>query len=326
MSDEDLQRMSTANQTWRQALKPGDNIDVRIDGDMKCQKIKGWVQGQVDSIKGERVHIIFPELPEEYDHSQPIWTLDIAEFESKTKDDYQWRQDCFGTVGKSDYILDMHDNIRWEQGTIWDVYEDTTPTGRKVLMANIGFRVYCEGGKKKDEHGPYDGWSIKYDEALPIFNPRLQPHFQHWGKTGADDFAQDEDDGAIDDQIKPEEGHDRVYCVPRVNICLSSRFISYMNRFGNNGGFNALLDTLTNGVIDEHLTLTLMGYMITMISMPSKLFHKDWMAEYATKFTEAMKNQLINAPDNILKNVTAGNVNQTQVSIKQINSRVMDKA
>ena len=36
MSDEDLQRMSTANQTWRQALKPGDNIDVRIDGDMKC--------------------------------------------------------------------------------------------------------------------------------------------------------------------------------------------------------------------------------------------------------------------------------------------------
>ena len=50
-----------------------------------------------------------------------------------------------------------------------------------------------------------------------------------------------------------------------------------------------MLDTLTDGVIDENLTLTTMGYMITMISMPAKLFHKDWMAENATKFTNAMK-------------------------------------
>jgi len=119
------------------------------------------------------VNIIFPDLPEEYDHHQPIWTLDIAEFESKTKDDYQWRHDCFGTPGKSGYVLDMHDSLRWEQGTIWDVYEQTTETGRTVLMASIGFRVYCENGKKKDEHGPYNGWSIKYDEKIPILNPRL---------------------------------------------------------------------------------------------------------------------------------------------------------
>ena len=49
------------------------------------------------------------------------------------------------------------------------------------------------------------------------------------------------------------------------------------------------MDTLSDGVIDENLTLTLMGYLITMISMPSKLFHKDWMAENAVKFTEAMR-------------------------------------
>ena len=201
----------------------------------------------------------------------------------------------------------MHDNIKWEQGTIWDVEEQTTPSGRTVLIANIGYRVYCEGGKKSDQHGSYDGWSIKYDEGLPIFNPRFAPHFTYFNKQGADVYttAQDEDDGAIDDQIKPEEGHDRVYCVPRVNLCLSSRFIYYMNRFGSNGGFNALLDTLKNGVIDENLTLTLMSYLITMISMPSKLFHKDWMAEFATQFTEAMRKQLIDAPDNILKNVKA---------------------
>ena len=78
MSNEELQKLSTANQVWRQQLKPGDGIDVKIDGDEKVQKIKGWVQGQVESIEGEMVNIIFPELPEDYDHAQPIWTQDIA--------------------------------------------------------------------------------------------------------------------------------------------------------------------------------------------------------------------------------------------------------
>ena len=31
-----------------------------------------------------------------------------------------------------------------------------------------------------------------------------------------------------------------------------------------------------------------MSYMITMISMPSKLFHRDWIAEFAAAFTAAM--------------------------------------
>ena len=131
----------------------------------------------------------------------------------------------------------MHDNIRWEQGTIFDVREERTRTGRKVLQANCGFRIYCENGKKSDEQGRFDGWSNRYDEYIPIFNPRLQPHLQHFGRVGGDDFVIEEDDGAIDEQMQPEEGHDRVYACPRVNICLSSKFISFMNRFGSRGGF-----------------------------------------------------------------------------------------
>ena len=220
----------------------------------------------------------------------------------------------------------MHDNIRWEQGTIFSVTEETTRTGRKVLQAQCGFRIYCEDGKKVDNVGRFNGWSDRYDEPIPIFNPRLCPHLQHFGRTGADDFAVEEDDGAIDDQMQPEPGHDRVYACPRVNQCLSSRFISQLNRFGATGGFQAVLDTLEKGQVDENLTLTAMGYMITMISMPAKLFHKDWIGENAVKFTNAMKQQLLNAPDKILKNVTAGDVNQIQISMKSINTRVMDKA
>jgi len=61
-----------------------------------------------------------------------------------------------------------------------------------------------------------------------------------------------------------------------------------MNHFGNTGGFSAILDTLANQQPDDDLTLTAMAYMITMISMPSKLFHRDWVAEFATKYTAAM--------------------------------------
>lgn len=62
-----------------------------------------------------------------------------------------------------------------------------------------------------------------------------------------------------------------------------------MNQFGHNGGFAAILDTLENKVPDENLSLTTMGYMITMISMPSKLFHKDYISEIAARFASAMK-------------------------------------
>jgi len=129
----------------------------------------------------------------------------------------------------------------------------------------------------------------------------------------------------LDDLMTPEEGHDRVYCVPRLSACISSKFISFMNNFGNSGGFACILDALANGTPDDKLTLTTMGYMITMISMPSKLFHRDWLAEFAAPLVAAMKAQLLGAPDKILKDVPANDVSQMQISISSINSRVMDK-
>jgi hypothetical protein len=44
MSDEDLKRMSTSRQTWRNELQVDDIIDVKIIGDDK-DKTKGWVRG-----------------------------------------------------------------------------------------------------------------------------------------------------------------------------------------------------------------------------------------------------------------------------------------
>ena len=123
-------------------------------------------------------------------------------------------------------------------------------------------------------------------------------------------FGDEDIDEDLDDLIAPEEGHDRVYAVPRINTCLSSRFISLINLFAHLGGYNELLNIFENMELSENLTLTTIGYMITLFSMPCKLFHKDFLAEYAARFAAAMKRQILGAPDKILKDLSAGDVNQ----------------
>lgn len=115
--------------------------------------------------------------------------------------------------------------------------------GRPVLLGNIGFRIYREGGNKTDEYGrQFVGWSSKYDEEIPIFSPRIMPHYSRVNKGLID--VDDDIDEDLDDLMEAEPGHSRIYGVPRISSCISSKFVHYMNRFGNNGGFAALLDTL----------------------------------------------------------------------------------
>ena len=121
----------------------------------------------------------------------------------------------------------------------------------------------------------------------------------------------DEDyDEDMDEVVTPSEGHDRVYCVPRIGNCLSKRFLYMLNCFGNSGGFAAILDTFANAKPDDKLTLTMMLYMVRMISMPIKLFHKDWINEFGVPIAEAIMNQLLNATDKVLRDITHENINQ----------------
>ena len=71
--------------------------------------------------------------------------LDIAEFESFTKELYSWRSQI--SKDTQNVVIDAHDKIKWENSTILTVQEDPEG-GRPFLNALIGFRVYREGGKK----------------------------------------------------------------------------------------------------------------------------------------------------------------------------------
>lgn len=138
------------------------------------QKSRGWVQCRIDRVEGDILSLVFPDLPTDWDADYDRWSTDLAEFETKTKEDYAWRNENLANPDLKDFILDMHDKFKWEEGTIFDIVENTD-SGRPVMLANCGFRVYRTNGKKarEDEKGIYDGWSNKYDEYIPIFSPRL---------------------------------------------------------------------------------------------------------------------------------------------------------
>jgi len=109
-------------------------------------------------------------------------------------------------------------------------------------MAYIGYRVYVESGKKSDEKGNFDGWSSKFDEWIPIYNPRIMPLYSKTQKGNQDDLDLDEE---LDTLLQPEEGFTRVYAVPRIRKCISSVFMHLINLFGNKGGFDMILEVIS---------------------------------------------------------------------------------
>lgn len=91
-----------------------------IDGDDK-QKTQGWVQGNVVRISGSTLSMEIPYLPPNFDHDLDRWSINIAEFETKTKEDYEWRKTWAKEGSSMDCEVDMHDFYKWEEGTIFDI-------------------------------------------------------------------------------------------------------------------------------------------------------------------------------------------------------------
>jgi len=146
---------------------------VHINADDK-QKIQGWAQAKIERVDNDLLSLVFPHLPVETDCDIDRWSTDIAQFEAKTAEDYAWRRENLTKLDLVDFLVDCHDKFKWEESTLFKIFEDNSG-GRPVLYANTGFRVYRSEGKKlrSDERGVYDGWSSKYDEDIPVFNPRI---------------------------------------------------------------------------------------------------------------------------------------------------------
>ena len=116
--------------------------------------------------------------------------------------------------------------------------------GREIEFAYMAFRVYRDNPKKpkQDERGSFVGWSSKYDEYMPIFSPNIAPAGTHTGNSVPKQIQDDDED--LDNYIQPSYGFERVYAVPRIHTCLSKKFLYLMDSFGNQKGFDILLNVL----------------------------------------------------------------------------------
>ena len=110
---------------------------------------------------------------------------------------------------------------------------------------------------RKDERGTYEGWSSKFDEWVPIYSPRIMPFLSKWQKTEVEEIQDD-----LDELIIPQKVDDRVYAIPRPNVCVSSVYLAYINKFGQEGAFNIILDILSDPEVDskyENLDINVVG-------------------------------------------------------------------
>jgi hypothetical protein len=205
MSDEDIQNLTTKTQVWRNDLKLGDKVDVRVCGDNK-NKAYGWLQGEIDGVEDDFISIIFPKISSDFDQVVSRWSNDLMPFESQSKDDYEWR--AAELEDAEDACFDVNDLYNWEEATILKTRINVRGT-RPFKEAYVAFRVYRNYGKnlKKDAQGRiFDGWTEKFDEWIPVYSPRIQKYMTHAGNRWKSLKKSLESEYDIDDKIKPAEG------------------------------------------------------------------------------------------------------------------------
>ena len=259
--EDELKRLRSANQEWRRDLSVGDMVDAIIDDQLT--RCSGWSQARIDQINGDTLHLEFIHDVKTADRYLDRWSVEIAQFETKTKESFEWK----ATLKANDQV-DAKDNTVWNKSTILEINDVTVAPGRIVKMATIGFRVYCEGGTKSDERGQFEGWSNRFDEKVSIFSPRIQPYLT---KTLKGVFDDQELDDNYDQHMEPAEGQTRVYAVPRVRKCTSSLFMRLINLFGNEGGYDLLLDCLRKDDADvpegqTPMDINILGILVSNIS------------------------------------------------------------
>ena len=99
----------------------------------------------------------------------------------------------------------------------------------------------------------------------------------------------DEIEESLDDVIKPEEGHSRVWAVPRPKKCSSKEYIRHINYFCHQGGLDTILDIIEKTEITDQTdgyNLCVMAILMSLISLPAQIFHKSVISEYGPKLIE----------------------------------------
>ena len=214
----------------------GDDIDVvKTEGDLL-----GWSTGKIIEKENNLLKIKYQNEPDMISLSTNA--IEIAPYGAYTSKN-EWRQ----KLQKGDLVDCIDTSTNWYSSTILDVKKNED--SMKVL---IGYRTYREDGLKKDENGKtYQGWSHTFDEWLSAFSIRIQP-INSISKQGYIECKKSEDEfdsEAIDDSkdiLLNSPCGKQVFCLQSPGSEVSEVIINMLNTFGDNGGFDKILDKIAN--------------------------------------------------------------------------------
>lgn len=245
MPDSELFKLRrTQNEAWRKELQLNGQVDVYCNADERGPSCKnrGWMQAQISAVvDDDDLYLEFPLVGDSFDRKISRWSSDLAPFESKTKEDYEWRRQ--NLVNAKDFECDAHDKNKWEKATIFEVKKKEINANRVIDLAFVAFRIYRPHNNtlRSDERGTFEGWSNKFDEWVPVFAPRIMPFLSRTQVT-EEDLVADEADLTMP---KPEEFKEFTV-VPRPQICMSSVYIHYLNVFGDMGAIDTIIDVIAD--------------------------------------------------------------------------------
>lgn len=305
---------------WRQALKEGSIVDA-IKGDFKC---KSWGKAQVVKIDEEDfMRLEFLEESPIYDKSLSKWSSDVAE-EGTQSNVNDWKL----SLKEGDQI-DAFDKAKsWYASTILSIKENQTQDGRTFKVAEIGFRIFSENGKKapETEGGKrYDGWSSKFDEWLPLNSPKIEKLYTQAKPHGAKGPTQRRlyeepqiEDGQDEDWI---EGEPKQYAVFRPRKCKSSLLNRTLNLLGQAGGYDKILTRLRDS--ENAVSFEQIENFMDIIGSNYHFFHRQFVKEFVPEIKRGIENCILNSPDSIIRNVRQETIEGIVKKLEDLLKRVM---
>jgi len=88
-------------------------------------------------IAEDELHLEFIYDRKTADRRVSRWSVEVAPFESKTKELFEWKSSL-----KEGDLVDANDKSVWNKSTIFKVDEEVIGAGRSFKSAFIGFRIY----------------------------------------------------------------------------------------------------------------------------------------------------------------------------------------
>ena len=99
----------------------------------------------------------------------------------------------------------------------------------------------------------------------------------------------------------------------------------FINYFGNEGGFEKIIEVLENGEMNDELNIQVMGNLATLIALPANIYHKAFMEEFGARIANSIKARLLGSSDKTLRDVRKEQIDTILKAIGGVQARIMDK-